>query len=490
MESSPRAARRRLLAAVVCAGMLAAGVSVANSLGSNYTFPDATPTAKCGKGSLPEASQGRVPKADYANGRAAKGYRCNTRQVSHHGTSGGFKVLRYKDAKGNVCAFYDSTLTVPRDILYNMATGAGLGVVVLDMNNPRKPRRTANLVTPAMLSPHESLLLHEKRGILAATMGTLATAPGILDLYDVKTNCRKPRLLSSTPAALLGHESGMSPDGKTFYAASSTVSMVAIDIADPRRPKTIHTQLGVQYHGLRLSDDGRTMYATWYGEPGPGGLTGGGIRIVDVSQIQDRVRNPKTKVLSTVTWREMSIPQVAQPFTRNGRHYLLEVDEFIDLFTVGGLKNLKNANVGAARIIDVEDPAHPKVVSDIRLKVHQPDQRSGPQYQDPGAWFPAQGYSAHYCSLPQRKNPKLAACSMIMSGLRVFDIRDVKNPREVAYFNKPAVKRKTLTVPDPIGAYAMSQPAWDRKRRSIWYSDANTGFFAVRLTNGVGKLLD
>ena len=35
----------------------------------------------------------------------------------------------------------------------------------------------------------------------------------------------------------------------------------------------------------------------------------------------------------------------------------------------------------------------------------------------------------------------------------------------------------------------MSQPAWDAARRSVWYTDGNAGFFVVRLTNGVGRLL-
>jgi hypothetical protein len=40
-----------------------------------------------------------------------------------------------------------------------------------------------------------------------------------------------------------------------------------------------------------------------------------------------------------------------------------------------------------------------------------------------------------------------------------------------------------------MGAFAMSQPAWDPARRSVWFTDGNTGFYVVRLTNGVGKLL-
>jgi hypothetical protein len=120
--------------------------------------------------------------------------------------------------------------------------------------------------------------------------------------------------------------------------------------------------------------------------------------------------------------------------------------------------------------------------------VHQPQAHAGEQLKDPGAWFPAQGYAAHYCGMPTRRNPKIAGCSMILSGLRLFDIRDVKHPREVAYFNKPVTRPTKLTVLAD-GAYAMSQPAWDVENNSVWYTDTNSGLYVVRLTNGVQKLL-
>ena len=79
---------------------------------------------------------------------------------------------------------------------------------------------------------------------------------------------------------------------------------------------------------------------------------------------------------------------------------------------------------------------------------------------------------------------------MILSGLRVFDIRDVRHPKEVAYFNRPLSPVADPTNPEAMGAFAMSQPAWDPERRSVWYTDGNTGFYVVKLTNGVGRLLD
>jgi len=458
-------------------------------LGEQAGVPRAVPKARCGPGSLPETSiQGRVPKADYRSGRAAKGYRCNTRLVGHQGTSGGFKTLRYTDRNGHTCAYYDSTLLIGRDVVNNLLTGDPQGVVVLDMKNPAKPRMTDTLVSPTMLSPHESLLLSQRRGLLMAEMGTAATLPGVFEIYDLKKDCRHPKRLATKWSAVFGHESGLSRDGRTYYASGTFAGLAAIDISDPRHPRTIYQDLGVQYHGLRLSNDGRTMYAAHIGTPGLGGVTGAGLHILDVSDIQERRKNPKVRILSDLRWRHASIPQVAEPFTRNGHQYVLEVDEFVDLFTVQGLSDLKHSPVGAARIINVDNPKHPRVVSNIRLAVHQPDVHAGEQMKDPGAWFPAQGYAAHYCGLPKRKNPKLAACSMILSGLRVFDIRDVRHPREVAYFNKPVTRSKKLTVFGD-GAYAMSQPAFDVKRRSIWYTDTNSGFYVVRLTNGVQRLL-
>jgi hypothetical protein len=114
-------------------------------------------------------------------------------------------------------------------------------------------------------------------------------------------------------------------------------------------------------------------------------------------------------------------------------------------------------------------------VSALRLEVQLAKNRAGDQRNDPGATSPIGGYSAHYCGIPRYRNPKLAACAYIGSGLRIFDIRDPKHPREVGYYNRPA----------STGGYAMARPAFDRPRHQVWFSDFDAGFFAVRLTNGI-----
>lgn len=475
------ALQRRIAIAVAVTGLVVGGSLAA---ADDEVSPTAVPEADCGPGSQPETTdlQGRVPKADFDSGRVLAGYTCNTERVGGHGATGGFKALRYTDDQGHTCAFYDSTRILGSDVVGNLLNGTGLGVVVLDMTNPASPRKTANLVTPAMLSPHESLLVNAERGLLVGVMGTLVTAPGVLDVYDVRTDCRKPKLLSTTLSGVLGHESGFAPDGQTFWTAGSAgFTMTAVDLADPRRPRVLLTKTGVVAHGLRFSDDGNNMYVANMGTPSSNSiLDKPSLQIYDVSQVQGRVSQPQVSLLSEIDWPGISIPQVAEPFHRDGRKYVLEVDEFTDWFGDGWTVDFSTSPVGGARIIDVTDPQSPALVSDIRLEVHQAVNRTPEVLGDPGSGSPIGGYSAHYCSVPRRDAPNLAACSMIGSGLRIFDISDVENPREVAYFNKPSKG----------GASALSQPAWDPAGNSIWYTDGTSGFHVVRLTNGVEDLLD
>src|SRR5262249_40258705 len=47
-------------------------------------------------------------------------------------------------------------------------------------------------------------------------------------------------------------------------------------------------------------------------------------------------------------------------------------------------------------------------------------------------------HSCHYCNVDDADNGKIAACSCFAAGLRFFDISDVNNVREIAYFKPKA----------------------------------------------------
>ncbi|MDT7539253.1 MAG: hypothetical protein QOI82_2838 [Actinomycetota bacterium] len=442
-----------------------------------------TPQVPCEPGSLEESTQGRVPTAEVDSGRAALGYHCNSTELSHFGKTGGFRVESYTDAAGHICGYYDTTLLFPTSGFYDPVEGTG--TYVMDMTDPAHPVHVDTLRTPAMQSPHETLRLNKKRGLLAAAMSYPTFQPGVVDVYDVSQDCRAPVLKSSTPLGVLGHESGFSPDGNTYYVGSLYGhTLAAVDLTNPTIPNLLWVSKDYQPHGMSVSDDGNRLYMTQKGT-GPGLLT-----ILDVSQIQSRTLNPTVPVVSQTNWANVGTPQYAEPFTQNGHPYVMEVDEYGS-----------GSNVGAARIIDMDAPGapvayptggdkQPVVISNMRLQVNQAADQAGAQKSDPGAGVQFQGYEAHYCRIPTRVNPTLVACTFIVSGLRVFDITDPHAPQEIAYFNGHIVK-DAVNNPEHQGAWAMAAPAFaPGNDRQIWYSDGNLGFYAVALTPAAHRVGD
>jgi len=433
----------------------------------------AVPPARCDTASRPlrDPMQGRVSAADIASPGGATGWACNVTQVSHVATPGGFRTWRYTDHSGHTCAFYDTSLAAPLTIISPLA-GPSLGTAVVDITNPARPVQTAMLMSLAMLSPHESLNLNTPRGLLVAEVGNAATLPGTMDVYSVSADCRHPKMLSQTPIAM-GHESGFSPDGRTFWVGSATAYIYAYDLTNPASPRNIWT--GAYFsHGLSFSPDGRTMYQT---DP-----VNGNIAIFDVSQVQNRVAHPVVKEIKRLTWPTVSIPQNTQYFTSAGHRYLLEFDEFA--FRINPPTAADTP--GAARIINIDNPSAPRIVSDLRLQVQMPANHKiadGDPY--PLAANSVVGYGSHYCSVPYITNPQLVACSDLNSGLRLFNISNPAAPYEVGYFINPP--RAASLLPNLQGVVAFSMPAWDVARRQVIYTDTVGGLYVLQLHSNVWR---
>ena len=425
-----------------------------------------TPAAVCGPGSRPLAGeQGRVPASAIDSPQAAHGWTCNTSEVGHYATTGGFRVWRYVDTAGHVCAFYDTSLVSPLNVI-RVGAGPSSGVQVLDVTDPRHPVATATLTALPFLSPHESLDLNSARGLLAAEMGNGTSYPGLMAIYSVARDCRHPVLDATYRAARFGHESGFSPDGRTFYVAGGQ-GIAAVDVTDPAHPKTLW-EGNVFAHGLSLSPDGDTLYDA---DPIDGQLIS-----FNVSQIQHRVADPQVTEISRLTWDTVSVPQNSDPIEIHGKPYLLEFDEFAFRFN----PPTDQDQVGAARLISLADPAHPRIVSNLRLAVNMPAAHAAADNDPSPLGSSAFTYSAHYCAVPRQVDPVIAACSFINSGLRIFNISDPLHPREVGYFIAPPKAGTTAGVED--GDFALSQPAFDPARREVWYTDATSGFYVLKLS--------
>ena len=255
----------------------------------------------------------------------------------------------------------------------------------------------------------------------------------------------------------------MAPDGKTFYSASpGTRTLVAVDITQPVAAGAAWVG-PYDSHGLSISDDGNRAYVAGIGS---------GLIILDTSEIQARKPNPKVREIARLQWDAMSIPQNAIPVTIDDHPYLVEIDEFGTL-----------DKVGAGRIIDIGDETQPKVISNMRLGVHQPE-NFDEIGNDPQASLGLQGYAGHYCNVPQRDDPGIVACSMILSGPA-----GVRHPRSV-----PPEGDRLLQRADQ-GPRRSSRRATGRcrarrslpERGEIWYSDGFQGFYNVRSRTTSGR---
>ena len=502
-RATQRARPRRNLVGMVLVGALAAASVAGSALAplqvrAAGVFEGPVPRATCGPGSLPETGiQGDVPKADRTSGRSQLGYRCNLELVGQFQAQG----AGWQNAWYGHCDYFDTKTGVASPPT-PVGTGNGQtvpGTQVIDVSDPAHPVRTANLDTPALDGPWESLKVNEQRGLLAGVggFGSDGDGPLYFDVYDVKSDCAHPKLLSSTPTDLpIGHEGNWSADGMTYYGSSLfTGTVAAIDVTDPTSPHVITTfapavgsggsSATVFTHGLSTSDDGNRLYTTDFAFGADNGLI-----ILDVSAIQSRSPSDVAPppFVGRVGWTDGSGAQVPVPMDYNGKKYILFVDE-------GGY--------GAARIIDVSDDTNPVVVSKLKLEIHMPPNQATAAADSAGDG--SFTYTGHYCSVDREHNPTAAACGYFESGIRVFDIRDPLHPREIAYYNPPAQVQKHGQLPgsEHDGGPNNSQPPnmsadWCSSQirfttaadgtPELWAQCQDNGFMTLRFTNGAYPL--
>ena len=452
--------------------LLALAVLAPPALAQELNVPGTpVPRAQCGPGSQPEspnALQGEIPNSDKDSGRAWKPYTCNMTLTGNDNTTG----TSWQNTWSDTCDYYDTSLS------------SGLGVQVVDVSDPSSPKHVGALQSPAMLDPWESLSVADHRAdgkkLLAGVYVSNIQGGAWFDVYDVG-DCKHPKQTFSGPVSLaLNHEGNWSMDGMTYYATSifGSGNVAAIDVTDPTMPKPLTTwPVSSSIHGLSSSDDGNRLYVADITGQGDGN----GLSIWDTSSVQSRQPVEQPTLVGAVGWKDGSTAQMTIPVTIQGHPYIVFADEL---------------GAGAARIIDIADEKHPKVVSELKLEIQLQKNQDRAAESAAGSF----GYNAHYCGVDSRVETTIVVCSMFDSGLRVFDVRDPVHPKEIAYFNpggtnqpSPPGSQYSFLSPQPqtvTAGYPSARPRIIRDRGEIWFTDQNHGFMVVRFTNGVWPFKD
>jgi hypothetical protein len=469
--------------------------------------------AECGPGSRPETGlQGQVPAALRQAG--FQGFSCNLELVGQSRNEGGsWQAAYFQNGEKRKCAYYDSASTAV--IPGTTTPRATPGVAVIDASDAANPVATTFLTTTSMLDPWESLKVNERRQLLGGVNARNGNGGPQIDLYDISGDCRYPQLLTGASvglddgtdqyvAAVRGHEGNFAPDGLTFYAANLGAGYIyPIDITNPSKPRLLtqyFTSPG-RVHGLNISDDGTRAYVAILGQGGanpqraPGSPPNNGLQILDVSEVQARVPNPQMKLVGQVTWDDGGGAQHAIQVRIKGKPYVIHVDE-----AGSGGNNSTGWNAACAmnlpawqfaRIIDIRDETKPTVISKLMLEAYDPKHCAEvlPDLAGLGSFT----YGAHYCSVDNRHNATTLACGYFNSGIRVFDIREPAQPKEIAYFNPAGT---TTMSPgsnhNRNGGWVAGGADWctsqirlDAKNGTLQTMCQDNGFLTLKFTNGV-----
>jgi hypothetical protein len=524
-----RKAVKPSLIAVACFAFLGAGRDDSD----DKPIPLTVPKAVCGPHDRPEtALQGQVPAAMRAAG--FKGFNCNLELLGQsRGNGANWQTTQFKqrsrddgddddDDRGDeggrktsrVCGYHGTAspaLSAPGRRQF--------GVPVLDLTNPRAPKPTAFLTTSSMLDPWESLKVNERRQLLGADNGQNGGGGPEVDIYDLSGDCRFPQLITSVavgkpdgstgiPKAVIGHEGSWAPDGLTYYGGDlRNRQYYAVDTTDPSAPKLLSTWVPgfANVHGLSIRDDGNRGYFVSLGGLGgnpiadltdPTKPATNGLLIYDLSDIQARKPNPQAKLISKLFWKDGSVAQHTIHVKIKGKPHIIFVDEAGS----GGLSSVAQAQGACAagftpfplaRIIDISDEKNPKIVSRVMLEIHNPANCAKVTPDLVGLSIFT--YGTHYCSVDNKHHATTLVCGMFNSGIRVFDIRDPRRPKEIAYFN-------------PVGATTVSSgsnhlllnnfvpggPDWcsaqahlDANNGTLWTTCQDNGVLALKFRNGV-----
>jgi hypothetical protein len=484
------------------------------------TIRHTVPRAVCGPEDRPETGlQGQVPASLRATG--FEGFSCNLQLVGQSkGDGASWQFASFTDRNGKKCAYHDtSSSTVGR---------THVGAVVLDVSDPENPHPTTYLTSLSMIDPWESLKVNQARELLAGDYGLNSTGADGIDVYDLSEDCRYPQLLASTnrlgvggsnPVLVNGHEGAFSPDGLTYYIGDITHHTYhAVDLTDPTQPRVISTYQTPFFssgydgtsHGLSIGDDGKRAYfvEVSFNPTSPGGIVPqsgqarNGLLIVDVSEVQERKANAQMRLISNLMWRDGSGAQHTIPVKINGKPYVISVDE-------GGTGQLNFAGgwatacqmgltpFGMARIIDISDETNPKIVSKLMLESNDPANCSAVLPDLVG--LSGFTYDTHYCSVDNRDNATTLACANFEAGIRVYDIRRPRRPKEIAYFYPPAVTSVSPGSQHANNAaiangkhpdHCSAQIRLNSAARTLQTSCQDNGFLLLKFRDGVWPFED
>lgn len=254
--------------------------------------------------------------------------------------------------------------------------------------------------------------------------------------------------------------------------------LVFLDISDPKNPKEAgrwwmpgqkegeQPKLNATFHGPAIiSDDGKTAYAGY----------GPAVVILDISDIS------KPKLVGQLT--------ISPPFGGIPAHDVLPIPGKNMLFVHGeatGGGDMPNDEPACARpittvaMVDIKDPTKPYLASIFPTPVPP----KGAPYSDfcnKGGRFGPHNTNLEYHLPDVEKQGDLIYLTYFNAGLRIYDIKNPRLPKEVGWFIPPTPTKRYGPLPyDKL--VSQTEDVLVDTRGNIYITDKNWGIFILRYT--------
>jgi hypothetical protein len=350
---------------------------------------------------------------------------------------------------------------------------------VLEVTDPSAPEHVAFLPGPEntwtiQVQVAEGKMITALERIAPGWGGeeTSPHAEGFL-IWDV-SDPRRPKRLGHYRTGSTGTHRNFYDGGRLVHVAGGAPGFdkkiyQIVDIGDPARPRLVSRfylpeqeegradpQARISCHGPPYVEGGLAFVS--YGEAGA--------LIVDLSEIE------RPRLVSQLLFRGIS--------NRHGIHtYLPLPRRKLALVNDEAIAESGEEDLNLAGIVDVADPARPRLISLFPQPQPPPEMGVRNFFERGGRFGPHnQHHPNHQPCLEDRDD--LAYLTYFNAGLRVYDIRDARTPKEIAYFIPADPGSRIGTKPVNRLVCQVEDVIVDR-RGFIYISEKNQGIHILRL---------
>ena len=352
------------------------------------------------------------------------------------------------------------------------------GWSILDVTDPTTPQLVTYIPGPENTW---TIQIQVAEGKMITALERIAPGWGGVDgqafaegffIFDV-SEPTKPRRIGHFQTGSTGTHRNFYDGGNFVHAAAGAPGMAGkiyriVDIADPTKPREVgrfsltEQTSGAAASGLKFSlhgpahIEGTRAYLS-YGD--------GGAIILDVSELS------RPRLISQLAFRGITATQGIHTFLPLPRRKIALIND-------EAIRENGDENLNMAGVVDISNESQPRLISLFPLP--EPPAETGLKnfYEKGGRFGPHNHHHPnHQTCLEDRDD--VAYLTYFNAGLRIYDIRDPRAPKEIAYFIPPDPKTRIGTKPSKL--VAQTEDVLVDRRGCVYISDKNQGIYILKL---------